>query len=287
VTTPDTMPTQPAATGVLLALSRWLIALLVVAGSVGAGALLLRMEPSVLPVRVVTVVGAVHRVSAPILARSVTEHLQRGILTQDLLVLKDAVEALPWVHSATLRRVWPDQIELSVTEYQPIARWGDTGLVTAEGVVFRPEEGSLPTGLPHLSGDDAQAPVVAAHFLKWRNRVADLGTGIATLAMDPRGAWTMHLGNGLRLDLGTERVEERLERFIRTYPQLAAAGRAELVDVRYTNGLAVRWAAGGAPGDVEVAQAEPTEPRAPEARAVRTKAPGASGEARNKSRNKG
>lgn len=287
MTTPDTMPTPPAATGLLLALSRWIVALVVVAGSVGAGAMLLRMEPQVLPVRVVTVVGAVHRVSAPILARSVTEHLQRGILTQDLRVLKDAVEALPWVHSATLRRVWPDRIELSVTERQPIARWGGTGLVTAEGVVFRPEEGPLPNGLPHLIGDDVQAPQVAANFLKWRNRLAALGPGIATLAMDPRGAWTVHLDNGLRLELGTERVEERLERFIRTYPQLAVAGRPELVDVRYTNGLAVRWALGAAPGDVEVAQAEPTEPRAPEARAVRAKTPAAGGEGRNKSRNKG
>ena len=287
MTTPDTMPTPPAPTGLLLALSRWIVVLLVVAGSVGAGAFLLRAEPSVLPVRVVTVVGGVHRLSAPILARSVTEHLQRGILTQDLRILKDAVEALPWVQSATLRRVWPDQIELSVTEHQPIARWGDTGLVTAEGVVFRPEEGPLPKGLPHLIGHDAQAPQVAAHFLKWRSLVAALGSGIATLAMDPRGAWTLHLDNGLRLELGTERVEERLERFLRTYPQLAAAGRAELVDVRYTNGLAVRWAAGAAPGDVEVAQTEPAEPRAPEAKAARTKAPGAVGEGRNKSRNKG
>jgi cell division protein FtsQ len=287
VTTLDTTPTPPAPTGLMLALLRWLVALLVVAGSVGAGAMLLRMEPSVLPVRVVTVDGAVHRLSAPILARSLTERLDRGILTQDLRVLKDAVEALPWVHSATLRRVWPDQIALSVTEHQPIARWGDTGLVTAEGVVFRPEEGSLPPGLPRLIGDDAQAPQLAAHFLKWRNRVAVLRAEIATLALDPRGAWTLYLDNGVRLELGTERVEERLERFIRTYPQLAAAGRADLVDVRYANGLAVRWAAGAAPGDVQVAQTEPTEPRAPEARAVRTKAPGAAGDGRNKSRNKG
>lgn len=287
MTTLDTTSSQPAATGLTLALLRWFIAALVAIGSAGAAALLLRMEPSVLPVRVVTVVGAVHRLSAPILARSVTEHLQSGFLTQDLRVLKDAVEALPWVHSATLRRVWPDRIELSVTEHQPMARWGDDGLVTAEGVVFRPEEGPLPTGLPHLMGDDAQAPQVAANFLKWRDLVEALGLKLTTLALDPRGAWTLNLANGLRLELGTERVEERLGRFIRTYPQLAAAGRAELVDVRYTNGLAVRWAAGAAPGDIEVAETEAVEPRAPEAKATRPKAPGATGEGRNKSRNKG
>ena len=243
--TPDTMPTQPPMTGFVLPLLRWMTALVVVAGSVAGGVLLMRLEPTLLPVRVVTVVGTVHRLSAPVLASSVTEKLQSGLLTQDLGVLKDAVEALPWVRTATLRRVWPDRLELSVTEHQPMARWGDNGLVTADGVVFRPQDGPLPSRLPRLIGDDARAPEVAARYLEWRGRIEALGSGISTLALDPRGAWTLSLSNGLRIELGSERVSERLERFIRTYPQLAAAGRPELVDVRYANGLAVRWAAGG------------------------------------------
>lgn len=270
-----------------MALLRWLIALAVAGGTLGAAALALRTEPSVLPVRIITVDGAVHRLSAPILARNVTEHLQSGILTQDLRVLKSAVETVPWVRSATLRRVWPDRIELAVTEHQPMARWGKDGLVTAEGVVFRPEAESFPPGLPLLVADDAQAPRVTANYLSWRDRLGALGLRIATLALDPRGAWTLELSGGIRLELGTERIEERLARFVRTYPQLAAAGQAELIDVRYANGLAVRWAAGAAPGDAQVAQTESAEPRAPEARAVRTKAPGVPGEGRNKSRNRG
>lgn len=279
--TPDATPTTAATGGLPLTLLRWLIALLVAAGSVAAGAWLLRLEPAALPVRIVKVDGTVHRLSAPLLAATVTEHLHSGILIQDLHSLKDAVEALPWVRTASLRRVWPDQIELSVTEHHPIARWGDDGLVTAEGFVFRPEAESLPAGLPRLSADDAKAARVAGNYLEWRERLAALGLKIATLDLDARDAWTLHLANGLRLELGTERVEERLGRFIRTYAQLAAAGQADLVDLRYTNGLAVRWAAGAAPGDAEVAQTEPAE-----ARAVRAKATPA-GEGRNKSRNKG
>jgi len=287
MTTLDTLPTQPSASGLILAALRWLTAVAVVAGSVAGAVLLLRLEPALLPIRVVKVVGAVHRLSAPALASSVSEHLQSGLLTQDLGVLQQAVEAVPWVRSATLRRVWPDQLELSVTEHQPIARWGDDGLVTADGVVFRPKDGALPGALPRLAGDDAQAPKVVARFLEWRSRLDALGCGIATLTLDPRGAWAVALTNGLRVELGSGRVDERLERFIRTYPQLAAAGRAELVDVRYTNGLAVRWAEGAAPGDIEVAQTDAVEPHTPESRSSRAKAPGAVSEGRNKLRSKG
>lgn len=290
MTTHDSLSTPTAATAgcslALLPLLRWFIALLVVACSIAGGAWLLHLEPTVLPVRVVKVDGTVHRLSAPHLARTLTEHLQSGLLTQDLHILRDAVEALPWVHSASLRRVWPDQIVLAVSEHRPIARWGDDGLVTGEGIVFRPQAESLPTGLPQLNADDARAPQVAGNYLKWHDHLAALGLKIATLTMDARGAWTLYLANGLRLELGTERVEERLGRFIRTYPQLAAAGEAELVDLRYANGLAVRWAPGAAPGEAKLAQSEVMDQRVPEARPVRAKAaPGGAG--RNKSRNKG
>jgi cell division protein FtsQ len=304
--TPDALsaPAPVALTyGTSLAVLRWLVALLLVAGSVAAGAWLLRMEPAALPVRVVNVDGAIHRLSAKVLAQAVTERLHSGLLTQDLCALRHAVEALPWVRSASLRRVWPDQIHLSVTEHEPIARWGDDGLVTADGIVFRPEAESLPPGLPQLSAlalpgyaapdagrskamDDAKAPAVVANYLRWRERLATLGLKVGALAQDARGAWTLHLTNGLRLDLGAERVEDRLGRFTRTYPQLAEAGRAEVIDLRYANGLAVRWAAGAAPGDAAMAQTEPADTAASEARPIRAKAIPAV-ESHKQARNKG
>ena len=61
---------------------------------------------------------------------------------------------------------------------------------------------------------------------------------------------------------------------MRTWPQLAAAGRPTRMDLRYANGLAVRWASGAAPGDAEVAQVETVE-RRPQA------------QARSKSKNRG
>jgi cell division protein FtsQ len=280
--TPDTLSSPVA--GMALTSLRWLLALGVATGSVAAGTALLRLEPQLLPVRVVTVDGAVSRLSAPVLARTVTDNLQGGMLTQDLRVLRQAVTALPWVHTASLRRVWPDQVRLEVTEHQPIARWGEDGLATAAGLVFRPGRAALLAGLPRLEGGDDMAPQVVANYLHWSERLAPLGLKVAAVTRDPRGAWTLGLVGGLRLELGSVRVEDRLARFMRTYPQIAAAGRAERVDLRYANGLAVSWSA--AAGDEAVAQAEAVEARATEPKAARGKAT-VPGEARNKLRNKG
>jgi cell division protein FtsQ len=257
-----------------LALGRWLVALGLMAGAFVGGKILLDMEPELLPVRLVTVEGEVHRLSSQQLQRTVTEHLEGGLLTQDIKRLQRSVDELPWVRTATLRRVWPDRIVLNVEEYRPIARWGSDGLVTAEGEVFRPKGETFPSTLARLSGDDSQSPVIAANYLKWRDRLAGIGLTLTALDRDARGAWTLHLGQALDLELGATRVEERLERFMRTWRQLAAAGRPAVVDLRYANGLAVRWAQGFAPGDAEVAEVETVE-RRPQA------------QSRSKSRNRG
>jgi len=223
----------------------------------GGGYVLLRWEPRHLPVRVVKVNGELRHLSRERLAQTVLAHLHGGILTQNLTELKGAVEAMPWVRSASLRRVWPERLELAVTEREPLARWGDDGLVTADGVVFRPQDKALPGRLPHLAGGDEQAPIVVRRFVRWRRELALCGLILDAVDLDARGAWTLSFGGGLTVNLGTFQVEERVGRFLHAYPSLALAGRPAAIDMRYSNGLAVRWS--NATPDGEARPAKPTQ----------------------------
>jgi cell division protein FtsQ len=208
---------------------------------VEGGHLLLQLEPRYLPLRVVSVEGEVHRLPLQLLQSTVTDRLNGGILTQDLGCLKSAIEGLAWVHTAAVRRVWPDRLVISVFEHEPVARWGETGLVTAAGIVFRPGADELPGGLSRLDGEDGQAPLVTERFLAWQSRFERHGLAIVALELDARGAWTLQTDAGFAVSLGTGQTEERLERFLAAYPHIAAAGRPARVDMRYSNGLAVSW----------------------------------------------
>lgn len=238
--TPTGVPTATPTRGQRLL--RWALALVLLALE-GAGLyLLLRSEPMALPVRVVTVEGEVKHLSPERLEETVLAHMSGGIVTQDLHALKAAVEALPWVRSASLRRHWPDRIELAVVEQVAVARWGEDALVSAEGVVFRPEDGVLPPGLSKLVARDEHAPTLVARLEAWEAPLAALGLRIDTLILDARGAYSLQLDAGFTLALGKAQVTERIERFLRVYPRLAAVATPTLVDMRYSNGLALRWA---------------------------------------------
>jgi cell division protein FtsQ len=192
----------------------------------------------------------------------VIDHLHGGIVTQDLGELKEAVEALAWVRSASLRRVWPDRLDLTVVEHKPLCRWGEDGLVSDQGVVFRPPVTELPKGLPTLAAVDDRAPLLVARYRAWSPRFAARGLGIERMLLDARGAWSLRTGAGFELALGKLEVEERAGRFLRAWPSLAAVGSPEQVDMRYSNGLSVRWnmSESGAPEDARAQAAILGEP---------------------------
>nr|WP_242523208.1 cell division protein FtsQ/DivIB [Thiocystis minor] len=199
-------------------------------------------EPRLWPIRVIEVEGELHHHSSRLLEKTIGERLRGGILTADLVDLKAAAEELSWVGRASLQRIWPDRLQVRVEEHRPIARWNADSLVTAEGVVFHPGSGTIPAGLPVLEGDDKRAPELVKQYLKWRDDLMLVGHLIQVLSVDPRGDWRLELVMGTELRLGTGAIEERLARFIASAPQLEAAGQPLEVDLRYSNGFAVKWA---------------------------------------------
>jgi cell division protein FtsQ len=71
-----------------------------------------------------------------------------------------------------------------------------------------------------------------------------LGLVIDELHQDARRAWHLKLSNGMSVELGRKDPLQRLARFIGVYPAILASTTAaviEQVDLRYSNGFALRW----------------------------------------------
>ncbi len=201
-----------------------------------------------LPLRTIRIEGPIRNLQPADLQRAVAAHLGTGFFRVDAKAVQDAAMALPWVRKVTVRRVWPDVLLLWVEEQIPFARWGADGLVTAEGVVFRPRQAEIPSDLPLLSGDDGESAEVTEDFRKIQAKVDSLGLKVIRLEINRRGAWTVGFGNGPDLALGAQQQEERLARFLRVFPVLRAQGQLNAehrslasVDMRYSNGVAVSW----------------------------------------------
>lgn len=204
------------------------------------------MTSTLFPLRTVSVVGDLHHVSGDAIRAGLAGRVSGNFFAANLDALRGALEQIPWVRRATVRREWPDQIQVRIEEQVPIARWTDDRLINKYGELFA---GNVDTPLPQLQGPPGTEGEVAARFTVFRALLAPLGTDLAQVVLSPRHAWEIKLATGATLELGREEPREpaevRLERFVAAYPQIVAAlGQpVEHVDLRYPNGFAVRTSA--------------------------------------------
>jgi cell division protein FtsQ len=203
-----------------------------------------------MPVRTLALAGDLRHVDAERVRASLEGRLAGNFFGVELADVRRALEALPWVRYAEVRREWPDRLVARIEEHVALARWPDGKLVSTTGEVF---EGEVPHGaLPRLAGPPGSEREVVRRFGAFRELVAPLGNELAAVELSPRGAWQIELANGLVLELGRDAarhsLEARLARFVAAYPRIAAElGRApEHVDLRYPNGFAVRVPAAAA-----------------------------------------
>ena len=198
------------------------------------------------PVRGVTVQGPFERVSVMQLEAAVGDLRGVGFLS-DLEGVRRRVLAIDWVDEVVVRRRWPAGIEVTVSEQEPAARWGDSGLLNVRGELFVKDARHVPPELPRLSGPEMTESVVARRYLDARALLAAAGFNLRSLTLDARGSWRIELSNGVEVRLGRDAFDERLRRFARVAGPMVTdrPGQVKYVDLRYSRGFAIGWAGNG------------------------------------------
>lgn len=153
------------------------------------------------------------------------------------------VTGLPWVAGASVRRRWPDRLELKVTERVPVAVWNGDTLVSSSGEAFRAVDHYATGDLPRLSGPEARLDEVMNYYHGIAKMLDDMDPGIRVMDVDARLTARLELDSGAQLVVDRKNYTAKLRRFVRFYRQVASRTDKRLarVDLRYGNGLAVRW----------------------------------------------
>lgn len=159
-----------------------------------------------------------------------------------LAAVRASALRMPWVRDATVRRRFPDAMEITFTAHRALARWDDERLVSVEGELFLADRADH--GLPRFRGPEGSAGAMAKQYALLAPELAPLGSPIQELRLTPRGAWHAVLESGLTLQLGRGEVVPRIRRFVAAWPSLVEKGpEPQYADLRYPGGFATRRAA--------------------------------------------
>jgi cell division protein FtsQ len=107
------------------------------------------------PLAKLRVHGEFKRVPAEQLQQVLLPYAHAGFFAVKLQDAQDALEKLPWVESAQVRKQWPDVLEVTLVEHKPFARWGNDRLVSEQGKLFPTPKKLADLALPELDGPDS------------------------------------------------------------------------------------------------------------------------------------
>lgn len=202
-------------------------------------------QQEILPIKKIHALGQFRHINEAVLRDVVAGSLNGGYFVVSMSKVKQDIEKLPWVSVASVRRVWPDTLAITVAEQQAIAVWKKGGLLNKQGDVFTPDRKSYPHGLPVFDGPAGLQRLMMSTYQRAETALYPLQLRVTQIKMDARRAVTLVLSNGMTLLLGRDDTESRLMRFARVYQKVLVQRQQEIkkIDMRYSNGLAISWRA--------------------------------------------
>ena len=102
--------------------------------------------------REIQIDGDTSHINSPTVRASVVGHLKGNYFTVDLDAARTAFEQMPWVRHASVRRVWPNALAVTLEEFKPLGTWGTDQLVSVDGDLFTANQGELDDDLPAFAG---------------------------------------------------------------------------------------------------------------------------------------
>lgn len=194
------------------------------------------------PIKEVKIAGVQH-VNHDEVQRILLPLVNKGFFSVSVDHIKESLTQFPWVADASVRRAWPNQIIIQVTEKLPVARWNEDKLLSTVGELFSPARETFPQGLPQFVGPEGEQVSMMENYAQISKVIAPLHFKITRFEFSPAHVWSFTLDNGIKVNIGHKDILTRVNDFVKVYPKIIGnrANEVNSVDLRYSNGLAVRW----------------------------------------------
>ncbi|MGB1310347.1 MAG: cell division protein FtsQ/DivIB [Leucothrix sp.] len=200
-------------------------------------------RPENLTITSVEVTGDLKYLDQDSLQPIIEPYVATNLFLLEAKELETELEFNSWIYSASLTKLWPDRLRITIHEERPIAFWGDDSMLNEFGEIIDAELPEKAGQLPRLFSPGDNGRNMVENYLKIQQWTKDFPMEILEFIEDSRGSWQLKLANGLTVNVGRVQQERRLRRFVVGYKRelMDQIKKIHTVDLRYTNGFAVKW----------------------------------------------
>ena len=165
-----------------------------------------------------------------------------SLLFLDAEAARARLLANPWIADAAVFKLYPDRLQITVTERLAFALWQQDGrlsVIAADGTVLEPFVEDRYRALPLVVGHGAQRQ--ASEFLGILDRYPDIRSMLRASVLVAERRWNLRLTNGIDVRLPETDVEGALDRLIKLDHDKKLLSRdITMVDLRLPDRVSVR-----------------------------------------------
>ena len=202
------------------------------------------IEVQPITARQASLAGKITHVQPQQISALVNAYGKVGLLALDPEQLRIAMESLPWIYRARVRKVWPDRLDLWVEEQRPAVRWGEQGYLNLDGIYFDADGIDFQQQPLPLIDAPQQDTVAVYQQLQRLTEILSVTSpaAVARMEVDQRGAVSIYLRSGLAIHLGRRAIEKRLRRWMAQSTVVMSRFKDQVngVDLRYERGMVLQ-----------------------------------------------
>ncbi len=165
-----------------------------------------------------------------------------SLLFLDAETARQKLKSNPWIAEATVLKLYPNRLEVRVTERQAFALWqkdGQLSVIADDGTVLQPYMARRFAALPLVVG--AGAEVKAKDFLALINRYPEIRATITASVLVAERRWNLRLKNGIDVRLPESGVEQALDTLVNLDREKKLLSRdIAAIDLRLPDRVTVR-----------------------------------------------
>ena len=171
-----------------------------------------------------------------------------SLLFLDADAARAKLMANPWIGDAAILKLYPDRLQISITERQAFALWqkdGRVSVIAADGTVLEPFVEGRYIGLPVVIGKGAARE--AKEFLDKLARYSDVRTLVRASILVADRRWNLRMLNGIDIRLPETDVDSALKRLVQLdHDKKLLTRDITAVDLRLPDRVIVRLSDGAA-----------------------------------------
>jgi cell division protein FtsQ len=138
-----------------------------------------------------------------------------SLLFLDADAARTRLLANPWIADAAVLKLYPDRLQITISERQAFALWQEQGrvsVIAADGTVLQPSVEGRYRDLPLVVGRGAERR--AKDFLAVVARYPDIRSVLRASILVAERRWNLRLANGIDVRLPEGNVAEALDRLV-------------------------------------------------------------------------